>query len=421
MRNDNIRVSFPLISVRKFETILFKKAVLSVFEPMKRGSLKLVLPDGTKLIFGNEPEGLNASIRIKDENFFRRCVLYSDVGFGESFVAGEWETDDVTAVISWMLLNIDSNPAVSGTSARTWIVGLFRLANRVSHALRDNTRLGSKKNIREHYDLGNDFFRLFLDETMTYSSADFSDGIVDLTRAQIKKYARLCHSLQVKSSDHVLEIGSGWGGFALYVARNYGCKVTTVTISQEQYNWTRERVRQEGLSNLVTVKLCDYRDIDGSYDKIASIEMLEAVGARHLKTYFKICNRLLKSNGLLGLQVITCPDSRFESLKNGVDWTQKHIFPGSLLPSLAAIQNAVNKSGDLNLYGLHDMGQSYARTLKEWRERFNANVQVLRMKGTSEDFIRKWNYYFSYCEAAFKMKNITVLQLLYSRPNNQEL
>jgi cyclopropane-fatty-acyl-phospholipid synthase len=249
---------------------------------------------------------------------------------------------------------------------------------------------------------------------------------MSLQEAQMEKYKRLCEKLKLNSSDRVLEIGSGWGGNAIFIAKNYGCSVTSVTISEEQLKFAREKVAQENLSEKIKIELLDYRKLEGQFDKIISIEMLEAVGDKFFEVYFKKCHELLKKNGILALQVITCPDSRYENLRNGVDWIQKHIFPGSLLPSVARINRAINSTGDLSLVDLKEFGLDYAKTLSIWKEQFNKNIStsppspLLKERGgfVDEKFIRKWNYYFSYCEAAFAMRNINVMQLVYSRPNN---
>jgi cyclopropane-fatty-acyl-phospholipid synthase len=253
---------------------------------------------------------------------------------------------------------------------------------------------------------------------MTYSSAYFKEEGMTLEQAQLAKYGRLCRKMHLKPEDHVLEIGSGWGGNAIYMAKNYGCRVTTVTISEEQYRLSKEKIRKENLGSKIEVQLMDYRKLSGTYDKIVSIEMLEAVGADYYNEYFSKCSQLLKRNGILALQVITCPDSRFESIKKGVDWIQKHIFPGSLLPSVGAINLSINKTGDLTLVDLKDIGLHYAHTLATWHKAFNAKLEEVKKLGFDENFIRKWNYYLCYCEAAFAMRNINVMQMIYTRPNN---
>ena len=316
------------------------------------------------------------------------------------------------------MLNIEYVPSVSGSKTRSVALNILNFFNKIYHFKRTNSIEGSRKNISEHYDLNNDFFALFLDPTMTYSSAYFKEQGMSLQEAQIAKYERLCKQLQLKQSDHVLEIGSGWGGNAIYMAKNYGCKVTTVTISEEQYKMAKERVEQEDLSDKISVQMSDYRYLQGKFDKIVSIEMLEAVGHKFLDVYFKRCHELLKKDGILAIQVITCPDSRHDNLRKGVDWIQKHIFPGSLLPSVAAINKSINNTGDLTLVDLKDIGLDYARTLAAWSEEFNKQLAEVKKMGFDDTFIRKWNYYLNYCEAAFAMRNINAMQLVYTRPNN---
>ncbi len=385
---------------------------------MDKGRLYLTLPGGEQVTFGTGEGGIAASIVINDSEFYKRIILYGDIGFGEAYVNGLWDTENITNVIKWVLLNIDNAPNVSGSNIQTLSLNLLKLYNRLSHFKRANTVNGSRKNISAHYDLNNDFFASFLDPTMTYSSAYFYRDGLSLQEAQLAKYERLCRQLHLKPSDHVLEIGSGWGGNAIYMAKTYGCKVTSLTISEEQHKLAVERVEAEGLSHKVNILLKDYRLMEGIFDKIVSVEMLEAVGFSYLDVYFKKCHELLKKNGILAIQVITSPDSRYESLRKGVDWIQKHIFPGSLLPSVAAINNAVNRTGDLSMVDLKDFGPDYAKTLKLWYDTFNANLANVRSLGFDENFIRKWNYYLCYCEAAFAMRNINVMQLVYSRANN---
>lgn len=398
----------------------YEKVVINLLSKMKLGTLNLTLPGGEQIQLGNGEGAVMANIEVKNRNFFKRCVLFGDIGFGEAYVEGDWTTDSITNVIRWVLLNVDNAPTVSGSNAQAAVLNVLRFFNHIYHSKRANSLDGSRKNISEHYDLNNDFFALFLDPTMTYSSAYFAKEGMTLQEAQLEKYDRLCRQLHLKPTDHVLEIGSGWGGNAIYMAKKYGCKVTTATISEEQYKLAKERIEKEGLTEKVNLVLQDYRLLEGQFDKIVSIEMLEAVGANFYDAYFKKCGELLKRNGILALQVITCPDSRFESLRNGVDWIQKHIFPGSLLPSVAAINKAINNTGDLTLVDLKDLGLHYAKTLSIWRDQFNANLKEAKELGFDERFIRKWNYYLSYCEGAFEMRNIHVMQLVYTRPNNTE-
>ncbi len=386
---------------------------------MNKGSLTLTLPDGEQVFFGDGVENISASIVVKSSGFFKRIVLFGDIGFGEAYTDGLWDTDNITNVIKWVLLNIENSPAVSGGSGiRSVSFNLLNRINKLYHSKRANTLNGSRKNIAEHYDLNNDFFFSFLDPTMTYSSAYFYRDGLSLEEAQLAKYERLCQQLHLRPDDHVLEIGSGWGGNAIYMAKKYGCKVTSLTISEEQQKMALERVEAEGLSGRVSILLKDYRKMEGAFDKIVSVEMLEAVGFRFLDAYFKKCDALLKKNGILALQVITSPDPRFESLRKGVDWIQKHIFPGSLLPSVAAINASVNRTSELTMVDLKDIGLHYAKTLKLWHASFNANLVKVKSLGFDDRFIRKWNYYLCYCEAAFVMRNINVMQIVYVRPNN---
>ncbi|MDH4473824.1 MAG: cyclopropane-fatty-acyl-phospholipid synthase [Fluviicola sp.] len=396
---------------------LYEKLILNLLTNMPLGSMSLTLPDGEHIQIGNG-EGVAAKVTIHNQSFFKRCVLYGDIGFGEGYVDGDWDTESITDVIKWFILNVEHAPTVSGSNVKAVALNLMKFYNRLFHSRRDNSLNGSRKNISEHYDLSNDFFALWLDPTMTYSSAYFKEETFTLEEAQKAKYQRLCEQLHLKPSDHVLEIGSGWGGNAIYMASNFGCKVTTITISQEQQKLAIERVKAAGLDDKISVEIQDYRKIKGQYDKIVSVEMLEAVGARYFENYFEQCHKLLKQDGILALQVITCPDSRFEALRDGVDWIQKHIFPGSLLPSVGSMNEAINRTGDLTLVDLKDLGLHYARTLKTWFENFNQQLDDVKKLGFSDSFIRKWNYYLCYCEAAFEMRNINVMQLVYARPNN---
>jgi cyclopropane-fatty-acyl-phospholipid synthase len=397
---------------------IWQTIVLRMLRKMNKGSMRITLPNNEIIEFGEGAPSVHASMVIKDYDFFKRCVLYGDVGFGEAYVDGLWDTTDITKVISWFLVNIDNAPTISGSHVKTWLVNILKTANRISNLARINTESGSRKNISEHYDLSNEFFSLFLDRSLSYSSAYFKNQEMTLEEAQYEKYKALAERVRLKSSDHVLEIGTGWGANAIFMARNYGCRVTTTTISHEQYKLAVERVEKEGLKEKITVLLKDYRALEGTFDKIVSVEMLEAVGHKFLKTFFARCHALLKKEGLLGLQVITCPDSRYENLKNGVDWIQKHIFPGSLLPSIAAINYAVNKTGDMTLLELKDMGKDYGKTLRCWFELFNQNWPAIHQLGFDDTFRRKWNYYLCYCAAAFDMRNINVMQMVYARPNN---
>ncbi len=400
---------------------IYRKLIDHVFRPMHIGKLVMTLPEGGTLSYGNGPGGVDANIRIVNNAFFKKCVLFGDVGFGESYVDGDWETDDIIKVIEWMISNVENHPTLMLDKPKHAPVNLLKVCNNLISFFRKNSLLGSRKNISAHYDLGNEFYQLFLDPSMTYSSAYFKHKGESLEQAQYEKYDQLCQKIQLAKTDHVLEIGSGWGGFAIYAAKNFGCRVTTVTVSQEQYAYALRRIVAERLTDKITIELKDYRNIEGQFDKIVSIEMLEAVGHEYYAAYFKQCHRLLKKDGILALQMILSPDNRYESFRKNMDWIQKYIFPGSLLPSMSIIQKMINQTGDLNLFHFKDMGIHYAETLALWRGNFNKNLDQVRRLGFDESFIRKWNYYLSYCEAAFKTRNIWVAQAVFTRPNNLAL
>jgi len=347
---------------------VYEKIALKLLSSLSKGSLTVTLSDGAILQIGEKNSPVNATLRINNPDMFRKSILYGDVGFGESYVDGDWDTDSITNFISWWILNYENNPSLSGSKRKFSPMGLLQMFDRISHLLRANTKSGSQKNISEHYDLSNDFYSLWLDTSMTYSSAHFQNGAVTLEEGQFQKYDRLCRKLKIDATDHVLEIGSGWGGFAVHAVKNYGCRVTTITISKEQFAFAKARFEREGIAEKVDIQLMDYRDITGTYSKIVSIEMLEAVGHEFLETYFKKCQEVLAPNGLAGFQVITSPDARYHEFRNGVDWIQKHIFPGTLLPSIGAMNAAINKTGEMHLLDIKDFGHDYARTLSLWRE-----------------------------------------------------
>jgi len=419
--NHELSIGADLTRTATVSRGIYESLILRGLERMNRGYMEIELPDGTRRTLGDPGESLHAAVRIVDPRVYKRCMLFGDVGFGESYVEGDWETPDIERVIAWFLLNTDNSPAQPGSDARSAFINLLRGWNRLQHLVRPNSLRTSRRNISEHYDLGNDFYRLWLDPTMTYSSALFTAPNQTLEQGQIAKYDALCRELQLSSQDHVLEIGCGWGGFAEYAASYYGCRITGVTISQAQYEFACERIRLAGLTDRVEIRLRDYRRIEGRFDKIVSIEMMEALGDRYIETFTAKLHSLLAPDGIAGLQYITVPDCRHEELKCGVDWIQRYIFPGSLLLSVGRVNQALNRTGDLFLHALSDMGPSYARTLRLWREAFNLQIEKVRALGFDSRFIRKWNYYLSYCEAAFAMRNISVVQAIYTRPNNLRL
>ena len=397
---------------------IYQKIFDRILSPLPAGKLRVALPTGEEFFYGLQAPGPEATIKVLNPAFFKQCILYGEVGLGESYVDGYWETDDIVGVLSWFITNLESAPAAHRSKRRFPLTNLLLFLNRLRHKARANHIAGARRNISEHYDLGNDFFRIFLDPGMTYSCAYFSSPDQSLEAAQTEKYDRLCRKLKLTSSDQLLEIGGGWGGFAVHAARNYGCQVTSITISEEQWKYAKDRATAEGLSNQIDFQLTDYRNVTGKFDKIVSIEMLEAVGHEYFKSFFKKCHELLKRYGLLGIQVITCPDSRYESHRKNVTWMQKHIFPGGLLPSISVMSKAINDTGDLQLHHLEEMGLHYARTVATWRENFNHKLESVLAQGFNEKFIRKWNFYLTSCEATFRTRNITVVQAIYSRPNN---
>jgi cyclopropane-fatty-acyl-phospholipid synthase len=395
---------------------IYQKLFERILAPLPAGKLRVVLPNGEERIYGLKTPGPEATLKILNPAFFKKSIFYGEVGFGESYVDGDWESDDVVGVLSWFLINLEH--ASRGAKRRLPLTDFLLVFNRLRHMLRANNQAGARRNISAHYDLGNEFYKLFLDPSMTYSCAYFDSPDQSLEAAQIEKYDRLCRKLKLAASDRVLEIGGGWGGFAVHAARNYGCHVTSITISKEQLAYAKQRVVDAGLSSQVDFQFTDYRNVTGKFDKIVSIEMIEAVGHEYFKSFFKQCHALLNRCGLLAIQAITCPDSRYDSHRKNVTWMQKHIFPGGLLPSIGVMNQAINETGDLQLHDLEEMAPHYARTVATWRENFNHKLESVLAQGFDESFIRKWNYYLMNCEAAFRTRNIGIVQAIYSRPNN---
>jgi len=406
----------------------WQRRVLASFAAMTSGHLRIELPDGSTANFGAAtpaiktlPTGIagGAAIRVRHPAFFRKCVFAGDIGFAESFIDGDWDTPDLAAVIAFFILNVDSAPTLSGSlNAGAFALNFLRAANRLGHLLRPNSRAIARRNIREHYDLSNEFFALWLDESMMYSAAKWSQPHFTLADAQREKNDALCRRLRLQPTDHVLEIGTGWGGWALHAARTYGCRVTSVTISRQQYEFARARIAAAGLADRVQVELRDYRDLTGTFDKIVSIEMMEALGHDYLPEFCRTLDRNLKPDGLIALQFITCPDDRYDQFRRGVDFIQKHVFPGSLLLSLNRVNDQLSRAGGFVLNHVEDFGHDYARTLRTWRENFHRQLDSVRTLGFDERFIRKWHYYLNYCEAAFALRNISVVHTLHTRSNN---
>jgi cyclopropane-fatty-acyl-phospholipid synthase len=346
--------------------------------------------------------------------------LYTDVAFGgspgsgEAYMKGSWRCSDLLGLVRIFLRNRDVMDTMDYGMAR-----LKGPLHKVLHLLNRNTRSGSRKNISAHYDIGNDLFRLFLDETMMYSSAYYRDPGMTLDEAAVAKLDLVCTKLELGSSDHLLEIGTGWGGLAIHAARNYGCRVTTTTISEEQYRLAVAKVEREGLENRVTVIKQDYRDLTGQYDKLVSIEMIEAIGHQYMNTYFKKCCSLLKPDGMMLIQAITIRDQLYHTALKDVDFIKKFIFPGGFLPSVSAMSEAISRVTDMKIFHLQDIGPHYGRTLRDWRQRFFSKLDEIRSLGYSDEFIRLWEYYFCYCEGGFMERDIGTVQMVLTRPGNR--
>lgn len=416
--HDGVACSADLNKPRTFP----EKMVIGLLKKMTVGGLRLQHDDGRVVQFGKPGAPVTAMVIIhNDEQFFKRCAFYGNIGMGEAYTDGLWDTDDIAAVIRWFVDNMNALQGSDTSSGNLPGVNFLKVVNWFRHLRRENTVTTSRKNISEHYDLGNDFYRLWLDPSMTYSSARFENEQQSLESAQAGKYDALCRKLKLAADDHVLEIGCGWGGFAVHAAKNYGCRVTGVTISEAQAGYARERVAREGLADKIEIQIKDYRHISGTYQKIVSIEMLEAVGDKYHGSFFSKCAEVLSADGLLGLQMITVPDCRYGSLKKGVDWIQRHIFPGSLLLSVGRVNEVLIRTGDLFLHDLEDLGADYAKTLADWHHNFNRVGNEVRALGFDEPFVRTWNYYLKYCEAGFASRNISVVQAIYTRPNNPSL
>jgi len=354
--------------------------------------------------------GLHATVHVHDRRFHAEVAFGGSVAAGESFMAGDWTVDDLTALLRILLANRNLLDGIDAGWSRA-----AAPARRLLHAAARNTRSGSRRNISAHYDIGNDFFGLFLDPTMTYSCAYFERDGMALEEAQVAKLDRLCRGLRLKPTDHLLEIGTGWGALALHAATRYGCRVTTTTISREQHALARQRIDAAGLADRITLRLDDYRDLDGRYDKIVSVEMIEAVGHHYFEAFFRRCSELLAPGGLMALQSITIADHRYERARDDVDFIKRYIFPGCCIPSVSALAGAMARASDLRIVHLEDIGPHYATTLARWRDGFLANLPRIRALGFGESFIRMWEFYLCYCEAGFAEKALGDVQMIIEK------
>ncbi|MBO5393168.1 MAG: class I SAM-dependent methyltransferase [Pseudomonas sp.] len=410
MKSPSLVSKTSLSTTHNLTSALLRRGVLRQLGQLKNGHL-VVIENGERLMFGDSSAGLVGEVQIHDTSVWGMIASNGSIGAGEAFIHGYWSSPDLTKVIRVLVSNMDVLDAMEGGLAR-----LGRPLIRGLHWINRNTRKGSQKNIAAHYDLGNDMFEQFLDPTMMYSAAQFLTADDTLEQAQLNKLQRICQKLDLKPADHLLEIGTGWGSMALYAAQHYGCKVTTTTLSKEQFDYTQARIEALGLQEQVTLLLEDYRDLTGQYDKLVSIEMIEAVGHHFLPSYFKQCARLLKPHGLMLLQAITIREQRYEQAKSSVDFIQRYIFPGGALPSVQKMLEIVGKDTDMNLMHMEDFGLHYAKTLRLWHENFRRAHGRLTELGYDEYFLRLWEFYLCYCEGGFLERSIGTAQLLLAKP-----
>ena len=395
-----------------------KKFVLSALSGIDRGRLIIEDEEGV-YSFGAPVDQAHdpiAKVNVRTMGAYRSLMTGGSIGAGEAYMAGQWQSPDLVSVVRVLAANLEVLNSMHGR----WPLAK-RLLNRVVHLLRANTKAGSERNIAAHYDLSNEFFALFLDSSMMYSAAVFPQHVHSLEQASFYKLDLICRKLQLTEDDHLLEIGTGWGGLAIHAAKHYGCRVTTTTISNEQYQYAKKAVEAEALEDRITLLLKDYRDLDGSYDKLVSIEMIEAVGHSYYESYFKQCSRLLKKDGLLLIQAITIADQRFDSASRSVDFIQKYIFPGGALPSVNVIASSFSRFTNMVVTDLHDIGIDYADTLKHWRLRFLQHLDQVRTLGFDEQFCRMWEYYMAYCEGGFRERAISTVQIVAAKPTARHI
>ncbi len=414
MKTSTLEARLPIQFTPKphFLDGIAERALRSRLAGLAHGQLTLI-DAGNAERYGRPGGGsdLHATVRVHDPRFYSEIAFGGSIGAGEAYMQGYWSTDDLTALMRILLQN---RAVLEGLET-----GLARFTaplQKALHWMARNTHGGSRRNIAAHYDLGNDFFALFLDPTMMYSSGVFERADNTLEEASLAKLDRICRKLELKPGDHVLEIGTGWGGFALHAARKYGCRVTTTTISRRQYELAEQRIRAAGLADRITLLLEDYRDLGGQYDKLVSIEMIEAVGHDYYDTYFRKCSGLLKPEGMMLLQGITIADRQYEQARRSVDFIQRHIFPGSCIPSVSALTASISRASDLRLFHLDDIGPHYATTLRRWRDNFFANIDAVKALGYPDSFIRMWDFYLCYCEGGFAERAIGDVQMLLVKP-----
>lgn len=393
-----------------------RKTLLNLLKKIQKGHLTLE-DNGDVYSFGEAQDSTKivAHISVTHTAFYRQVLFGGSIGAGEAYMYKSWWSPDLVQVIRLMAINM----AVLQQLDSKWSA-VFNIACRIAHRLRPNTITKARENISAHYDLGNDFFGLFLDKTMLYSAAIYPDQNATLEEASLNKMAHICERLQLTAKDHLLEIGTGWGGMAIFAAKRTGCKVTSVTISKEQFNYATEWVKREGLENHVSILLQDYRLIEGTFDKLVSIEMIEAVGHEYYREYFSKCSNLLKPHGLMLIQAITIQDQRFEYARKNTDFIQQYIFPGGCLPSNTIVAQHIQQDTDMQIVGLEDITQDYARTLADWRRAFFKNISAVKSQGFDEIFIRMWDFYLCYCEGGFSERAISTAQYLFAKPDARQ-
>ncbi|BBT40169.1 cyclopropane-fatty-acyl-phospholipid synthase family protein [Pseudomonas guariconensis] len=409
-------MSNPTLSVSKTTVLapllgaLARTVVLAQLGKLRHGHLRL-LCHGQQWSFGEASSPLQAEVEVLDDATWSLIAGNGSIGAGEAYIHGYWRSPDLARVTRLFVANLDVLDALEGGLAR-----LGRPALRLLHRLNRNSRRGARRNILAHYDLGNALFEQLLDPTMMYSAAQFEYPEQSLEQAQLHKLERICQKLELRAQDHLLEIGCGWGSLAIHAATHFGCRVTTTTLSQAQYAYTQARVRALGLEQQITVLCDDYRDLKGTFDKLVSIEMIEAVGHRYLPVYFRQCAALLKPDGLMLLQAITIRDQRYAQARRSVDFIQRYIFPGGALPSLSVLLDTASRQTALNLVHLEDFGLDYARTLEHWRDNLRKSRTLLADQGYDDTFQRLWEFYLCYCQGGFEERAIGVAQLLWAAP-----
>ena len=394
---------------------IFKKLILSQFKKINYGCI-ILNEDNSKVIFGDEESKLKTEVKIYSDEFYILAGSGGDLGIAEAYAAGYWDADDMVKLIQIVIKNQEVQKSLEGGFTK-----LISPINRYIHRSRRNTVSGSKENIVAHYDLSNEFFQTWLDKSMTYSCAIFEPENLSLFDASREKLDRICRKLNIQADDHVVEIGTGWGSFALHAAKKYGCRVTTTTISNEQHAYVSNLIEKEGLKDKITLLKNDYRELKGQYDKLVSIEMIEAVGYNFIQQFFQTCSELLKPDGLMAIQGITYHEQGFENHLNSVDFIKKYIFPGSNLISVNHVLSVIKDFTDLSLVHLEDITKYYALTLKLWREKYRGEMSNIKKMGYSDEFLRMWDYYFIYCEAGFRERFIGDVQLVMSKPKNKNI